>query len=85
MSGPCLCGALDCRSCGPLQGSVPCGVCGVLACDAHVEQVCSRCGAVDPRTVRVRGLRRSACCEARVELRQTGDGYEPDEPDSDAW
>lgn len=88
MSGPCMCGGLDCKSCGPLQGSTECGTCGRLACDEHVERFCSECDAVDPKMRRVKGVRRTTCCEARVEVRQQDDGpYErdADEPDPDAW
>jgi len=32
---PCLCGAADCRFCGPLQGSTK--------CEAHGKYECGRC------------------------------------------
>lgn len=28
MKGPCMCGAIDCKSCGPAQGYRPCPACG---------------------------------------------------------
>lgn len=28
MKGPCMCGAIDCTSCGPAQGYHPCEACG---------------------------------------------------------
>ena len=28
MKGPCMCGAIDCKSCGPAQGYRPCEACG---------------------------------------------------------
>lgn len=28
MIGPCMCGAFDCHSCGPAQGSYKCPLCG---------------------------------------------------------
>lgn len=45
----CLCGALDCPSCGPAQGSTRCDVCRRLACDEH--GTCDECGELAELTV----------------------------------
>lgn len=33
LTGPCMCGALDCESCGPAQGNHKCWVCGAWTFD----------------------------------------------------
>lgn len=41
MIGPCMCGAIDCKSCGPAQGYYPCPACGEVGGD---------CDHIDPDT-----------------------------------
>lgn len=43
--GPCMCGDLCCRSCGPAQGNTRCPVCGVWASDGGCENP-ERCESV---------------------------------------
>lgn len=39
MKGPCMCGAIDCKSCGPAQGYRPCEACGAYGGDCeHTDE-----------------------------------------------
>lgn len=39
MKGSCLCGAIDCKSCGPAQGYRPCPACGEYGGDCeHMDE-----------------------------------------------
>jgi len=82
MIGPCMCGALDCSSCGPAQGSFRCSECGRYACDEHFpEFVCSGCGEkldVDNKSDL------STCCNENIdEIEDDGNGTYADGPDPD--
>lgn len=40
-AGPCMCGAIDCPSCGPAQGYSRCDDCGEWDCEC---EECPECG-----------------------------------------
>ncbi len=83
MKGPCMCGALDCRVCGPLQGSTRCGACGRLACDEHEERVCGGCGEV---VTEVATNGDSLCCDENVTVCEPdAEEYEPEVEDHHDW
>lgn len=42
--GPCMCGAIDCPSCGPAQGATRCEEHDRLACDDCIP--CEKCGEI---------------------------------------
>lgn len=81
-SGPCMCGALDCNSCGPLQGSFKCSECGRLACDEHFpKKMCGGCGEENPKVLENGD---SECCNENIyELDDDGEGTYADGPDPD--
>ena len=52
MKEPCMCGAPDCRQCGPLQGYFPCPHCKRMDCPDHEECENAKLEAAEARAER---------------------------------
>lgn len=68
MNSRCMCGAVDCPSCGPAQGYSPCPFCGEVECE------CTSCSVCDALVVTEPEIAAGMCVECMEREAKTVDG-----------